>query len=50
MQPIERDADRRENLTGRLGGSGKVPGEQTWVAWQLTELGRIEGVDIIRGL
>ena len=33
-----------------LGIAEQIPGEQTWVAWQLTELGRIEGVDIIRGL
>ena len=33
-----------------LGIAARMPGERTWVAWQLTELGRTEGVDIIKGL
>ena len=33
-----------------LGIVERVPGERTWVAWRLTELGRTEGEDIIRGL
>ena len=33
-----------------LGIVERIPGERTWVAWRLTELGRTEGVDIIRGL
>ena len=33
-----------------LGIVERIPGERTWVAWQLTELGQTEGVDIIRGL
>ena len=28
----------------------RLPGERTWVTWKLTELGRREGVDIIRKL
>ena len=33
-----------------LGIVERIPGERTWVTWQLTELGRTEGEDIIRGL
>ena len=33
-----------------LGIAERMPGERTWVAWQLTELGRTEGEDIIMGL
>ena len=33
-----------------LGIVERIPGERTWVAWQLTELGRTEGEEIIRGL
>ena len=33
-----------------LGIAERIPGERTWVAWRLTELGRTEGEDIIRGL
>ena len=33
-----------------LGIVERIPGERTWVAWQLTELGRTEEGDIIRGL
>ena len=33
-----------------LGIAERIPGERTWVAWRLTELGRTEGVDIIRRL
>ena len=33
-----------------LGIAERMPGERTWVAWQLTELGRTEGEAIIRGL
>ena len=33
-----------------LGIVERIPGERTWVAWRLTELGQTEGVDIIRGL
>ncbi len=33
-----------------LGIVERIPGERTWVAWRLTELGRTEGEGIIRGL
>ena len=33
-----------------LGIVERIPGERTWVAWRLTELGSTEGEDIIRGL
>ena len=33
-----------------LGIAERIPVERTWVAWQLTELGRVEGEEIIRGL
>ena len=33
-----------------LGVAERIPGEQTWVAWQLTERSRTDGVDIIREL
>ena len=33
-----------------LGIAERIPGERTWVAWRLTELGKTEGKDIIRGL
>ena len=33
-----------------LGIVERIPGERTWVSWRLTELGRTEGVDIIKGL
>ena len=33
-----------------LGIAERIPRERTWVAWQLTELGRTEGEEIIRGL
>ena len=33
-----------------LGIAERIPGERTWAAWQLTELGRTEGEEIIRGL
>ena len=33
-----------------LGIVERIPGERTWVAWRLTELGRTEGEAIIRGL
>ena len=33
-----------------LGIVERIPGERTWVAWRLTELGRTDGVDIIRRL
>ena len=33
-----------------LGIVERLPGERTWCAWQLTELGRIEGDAIIEGL
>ncbi|MCE2397262.1 hypothetical protein J4G02_22400 [Candidatus Poribacteria bacterium] len=33
-----------------LGIAERIPGERTWLTWRLTELGRTEGADIIRGL
>ena len=33
-----------------LGIVERIPGERTWVAWRLTELGRTEGEEIIREL
>ena len=33
-----------------LGIAERIPGERTWVTWSLTELGRRDGVDIIRKL
>ena len=33
-----------------LGIVERILGERTWIAWRLTELGRREGEDIIRGL
>ena len=33
-----------------LGIAERIPGERTWVTWRLTELGRTEREDIIRGL
>ena len=33
-----------------LGIVERLPGERTWVAWQLTELGRQEGEEMIRSL
>ena len=33
-----------------LGIVERIPAERTWVAWQLTELGRTDGEAIIRGL
>ena len=33
-----------------LGIAERTPGERTWVAWSLTELGRRDGDDIIRKL
>ena len=33
-----------------LGIAKRIPGERTWVAWRLTELGRTEGEATIRGL
>ena len=34
----------------RLGVAERMPGERTWVAWKLTELGRTEGEAIIKSL
>ena len=33
-----------------LGIAKRIPGERTWVAWRLTELGRTEEETMIRGL
>lgn len=33
-----------------LGIAERLPGERTWVAWRLTELGRTEGKSIIKSL
>ena len=33
-----------------LGIAERIPGERTWVAWRLTELGRMEGETIIKSL
>ena len=34
----------------RLGIAERLPGERTWVTWQLTELGRTRGAKILNDL
>ena len=46
IQPSQKSQVTLESL----GIVERIPAERTWVAWQLTELGKAEGEDIIRGL
>ena len=46
IQPSQKTSITLESL----GIVERIPGERTWVAWRLTELGRAEGEAIIRGL
>ena len=50
-RPLMRQPSQPKQVTlESLGIAERMPGERTWVAWQLTELGRDEGEEIIRGL
>ena len=50
-RPLMHQASQPKQITlESLGIVERLPGERTWVAWKLTELGRWEGVDIIRKL
>ena len=50
-RPLMYQASHPKQITlESLGIAERIPGERTWVAWQLTELGRREGEDIIRKL
>ena len=50
-RPLMRQPSQPKQVTlESLGIVERIPGERTWVTWRLTELGRTEGEDIIRGL
>ena len=50
-RPLMRQPSQPKQITlESLGIVERIPGERTWVTWRLTELGRMEGEDIIRGL
>jgi len=50
-RPLMRQSSQPKQVTlESLGIVERIPGERTWVTWRLTELGRVEGEDIIRGL
>ena len=50
-RPLMRQPSQPKQVTlESLGIVERIPGERTWITWRLTELGRTEGEDIIRGL
>ena len=50
-RPLMRQPSQPQQVTlESLGIAERIPGERTWVAWRLTEVGRTEGEEVIRGL
>ena len=50
-RPLMRQPSQPKQVTlESLGIVERILGERTWVTWHLTELGRTEGAEIIRGL
>ena len=51
VRPLMHQPSQPKQVTMEsLGIAERMPGERTWVAWQLTELGRTEGEAIIKSL